>query len=145
MLAATSSSKSFDPFVELYSEVSGRAESDSMVVRVLFPMAREPANQALDLNIRKDATVEEVFGFVLFAHWEDGWLRNIGEGLSEKEDPKWPIRFLAVGWVMRIAEEDGRPDEDFPHMSFQLYSLIACPLTAIHSTGPDWQNLQVQS
>ncbi|TBU24321.1 stress-activated map kinase interacting protein 1-domain-containing protein [Dichomitus squalens] len=114
MLAATSSSSSSNPFAELYSAVSGRAESESMVVRVFFPMAREPANRALELNVRKDATFEEVLGFALFTYWEDGWLPKIDEGLSGEEDPKWAIKCSAAGWVMRIAEEDGEVDEDFP-------------------------------
>ncbi|KAI1798390.1 stress-activated map kinase interacting protein 1-domain-containing protein [Ganoderma leucocontextum] len=113
MLAATSSSSASNPFAELYSAVSGRAESESMVVRVYFPMAREPENQDLDLNVRKDATVEEVLGFALFTYWEDGWLPKIDEGLSGEEDPKWAIKCSAAGWVMRIAE-DGEVDEDFP-------------------------------
>ena len=45
---------------------------------------------------------------------------------------------------MRIAEEDGEPDEDFPRMSFQLWSTVARVLIAIDSTGPDWQDIQVQ-
>ena len=114
MLAATSSSTSFNPFAELYSAVSGRAESDSMVVRVFFPMAREPTNRALELSVRKDATVEEVLGYALWTYWEEGWLPKIDEGLSGEEDPKWDIRCSAAGWILRIAEEDGEVDEDFP-------------------------------
>lgn len=120
MLAATSNSSASNPFAELYSAVSGRAESESMVVRVFFPMAREPENQALDLNVRKDATVEEVLGFALFTYWEDSWSPKIDEGLSGEEDPKWATKCSAVGWVMRIAEEDGEVDEDFPRGSFFL-------------------------
>ena len=115
MLAATSnSSSSSNPFSELYSAISGRAESESMVVRVFFPMARKPAEQALELNVRKDATVEEVLGCALWTYWEEGWLPKIDEGLDGEEDPKWPVRCSAVGWVLRIAEDDGEPDEDFP-------------------------------
>ncbi|KAI0367218.1 SIN1-domain-containing protein [Pilatotrama ljubarskyi] len=114
MLAATSNTSSSNPFAELYSAVSGRAESESMVVRVFFPMAREPAGRPMELNVRKDATVEEVLGYALWTYWEEGWLPKIDEGLSGEEDPKWAIRCSAVGWVLRIAEEDGEVDEDFP-------------------------------
>ncbi|KAI9058026.1 SIN1-domain-containing protein [Trametes sanguinea] len=115
MLAATSnSSSSSNPFSELYSAISGRAESESMVVRVFFPMARDPPGQALELNVRKDATVEEVLGYALFTYWEEGWQPRIDEGLSGEEDPKWAIKCSAVGWILRIAEEDGEVDEDFP-------------------------------
>ncbi|KAI0777511.1 stress-activated map kinase interacting protein 1-domain-containing protein [Trametes elegans] len=115
MLAATSnSSSSSNPFAELYSAISGRAESESMAVRVFFPMAREPEGQALELNVRKDATVEEVLGYALWTYWEEGWLPKLDEGLSGEEDPKWAIRCSAAGWILRIAEEDGEVDEDFP-------------------------------
>ncbi|PIL27348.1 hypothetical protein GSI_10495 [Ganoderma sinense ZZ0214-1] len=140
MLAATSNSSASNPFAELYSAVSGRAESESMVVRVFFPMAREPENQALDLNVRKDATVEEVLGFALFTYWEDGWLPKIDEGLSGEEDPKWAIKCSAVGWVMRIAEEDGEVDEDFPppdrtgkisKFNFEAYAVLEATASQI--------------
>ena len=85
-----------------------------MVVRVFFPMAREPTNRALELSVRKDATVEEVLGYALWTYWEEGWLPKIDEGLSGVEDPKWAIRCSAAGWILRIAEEDGEVDEDFP-------------------------------
>ncbi|RDX46699.1 SIN1-domain-containing protein [Lentinus brumalis] len=115
MLAATSSSSSSsNPFAELYSAISGRAESESMIVRVFFPMAREPANRPLELSVRKDATVEEVLGYALWTYWEEGWLPKLDEGLSGEEDPNWAIRCSAVGWILRIAEEDGEVDEDFP-------------------------------
>ncbi|KAI0718350.1 stress-activated map kinase interacting protein 1-domain-containing protein [Cerioporus squamosus] len=114
MLAATSNTSSSNPFAELYSAISGRAESESMIVRVFFPMAREPANRALELKVRKDATVEEVLGYALWTYWEEGWLPKIDEGLSGEEDPNWAIRCSAVGWILRIAEEDGEVDEDFP-------------------------------
>ncbi|KAI8986781.1 stress-activated map kinase interacting protein 1-domain-containing protein [Trametes punicea] len=114
MLAATSNTTASNPFSELYSAISGRAESESMVVRVFFPMAREPAGRPLELSVRKDATVEEVLGYALFMYWEKGWQPRIDEGLSGEEDPKWAVRCSAVGWILRIAEEDGEVDEDFP-------------------------------
>ncbi|KAL1941517.1 hypothetical protein VTO73DRAFT_6956 [Trametes versicolor] len=115
MLAATSSNtSSSNPFAELYSAISGRAESESIIVRVFFPMAREPEGRALELNVRKDASVEEVLGYALWTYWEEGWLPKVDEGLSGEEDPNWAVKCSAVGWILRIAEEDGEVDEDFP-------------------------------
>ncbi|OJT14823.1 Stress-activated map kinase-interacting protein 1 [Trametes pubescens] len=115
MLAASSSTtSSSNPFSELYSAISGRAESESIIVRVFFPMAREPEGRALELNVRKDASVEEVLGYALWTYWEEGWLPKVDEGLSGEEDPNWAIKCSAVGWILRIAEEDGEVDEDFP-------------------------------
>ena len=63
----------------------------------------------MSLGVRKDATVEEVLGFALWSYWEASWLPRLDE------DPNTPEEKLsAVGWVMKIAEEDGEVDEDFP-------------------------------
>jgi hypothetical protein len=111
MLAA-SSSPSSNPFTELYGAISGRGESaaGAVPVRVYFPHAREPAGAPMDLRVRRDATVEEVLGYALWSYWEEGWLPKIGEMVNGDEDP----RLTAVGWIMRIAEDDGEVDEDFP-------------------------------
>ncbi|KAH9941294.1 stress-activated map kinase interacting protein 1-domain-containing protein [Epithele typhae] len=133
MLASTSSSSSSNPFTELYSAISGRPETDSMIVRVFFPMARKPKDQALELSVKKDATVEEVLGYALWTYWEESWLPQIDEGLSGEEDPKWDIRCSASGWILRIAEEDGEVDEDWPppermrkisNFNFEAYAVV---------------------
>ncbi|EMD31951.1 hypothetical protein CERSUDRAFT_119281 [Gelatoporia subvermispora B] len=113
-LLAETSNESSNPFTELYSAISGRSETENMYVRVFFPHAREPAGKALDLKVRKDATVEEVLGFALYTYWEENWLPKLDEGLQGEDDPKWATRCSAVGWVLRIAEDDGEVDEDFP-------------------------------
>ncbi|KAI0077620.1 hypothetical protein K474DRAFT_1643093 [Panus rudis PR-1116 ss-1] len=114
MLASTSNSSSSNPFTELYSAISARSDAESMTVCVYFPHAREPSGRAMELNVRKDATVEEVLGFALFTYWEEGWLPKLDEGLSGEDDPNWAVRCSALGWILRIAEEDGEVDEDFP-------------------------------
>lgn len=68
----------------------------------------------MDLNVRRDATVEEVIGFALWNYWEEGWLPKLDEGLSGEDDPKWGTKLSAVGWILRIAEDDGEVDDDFP-------------------------------
>ena len=112
MLAKTSSST--NPFEEYYAAISGRAEEDSETVAVYFPKATKPMGQVMEVNVRKDATVEEVLGHALYRYWEEGWLPKIDEGLEGEEDPKWSTICSAVGWVLKIAEEDGEVDEDFP-------------------------------
>ena len=67
----------------------------------------------MNLNVRRDATVEEVIGFALWNYWEEDWLPNLVERLGE-DDPKREVRLSAVGWILRIAEEDGEVDDDFP-------------------------------
>ncbi|KAI0264615.1 stress-activated map kinase interacting protein 1-domain-containing protein [Gloeopeniophorella convolvens] len=108
MMAAANTT---NPFSDLYSAISGRGvpPAASMTVTVFFPFAREPAGKPMMLSVRKDATVEEVLGFALWSYWEEGWLPRLDEDPDAPEE-----RLGAVGWVMKIAEEDGEVDEDFP-------------------------------
>lgn len=136
MLADAGGSSSTNPFTELYSAIAARADSDSMVVNVYFPHAREPAGKPLKLKVRKDASVEEVLGFALWSYWEEGWLPKIDEGLQGEEDPKWESRCSAVGWILRIAEDDGEVDEDFPREQYLCRLCCTCVLTSLHA-APD--------
>ena len=111
-LASTSNTSS-NPFTELYALIGGRTDDTSMLVNVFFPHASRPFGSSLHLKIRKDATVEEVIGFALWSYWEENWLPSLEDGLGS-DDSKRAIRMSAVGWVLRIAEEDGEVDEDFP-------------------------------
>lgn len=77
----------------------------------------------MDLNVRKDATVEEVIGFALWNYWEEGWLPKLDDGLGGDEDPKRATRISAVGWILRIAEDDGEVDDDFPR-KYRVISMI---------------------
>ena len=109
-----SSGANANPFSELYGAISGRAETASMNLTVFFPHAHVPSGKPMVLNVRKDATVEEVIGHSLWSYWEEGWLPRLDEGLSGEDDLKWAATLSAVGWIMRIAEEDGEVDDEFP-------------------------------
>ncbi|KAG2752795.1 SIN1-domain-containing protein [Suillus brevipes Sb2] len=98
-----------NPFSELYGAISGRGETASVDVKVYFPHATEPRGEHVTLNVRKDATIEEVIGFALWTYWDERWLPELNAGVND-DDPK----LSAIGWVMRIAEDDGEVDEDFP-------------------------------
>ncbi|KAG7450808.1 uncharacterized protein BT62DRAFT_536965 [Guyanagaster necrorhizus] len=102
-----------NPFSELYSLISGRGESASSYVQVYFPHAQEPRNKAMELSVRKDASVEEVIGFALWTYWEEGWKPKLDDGLTE-DDERWNTQLSAIGWILRIAEDDGEVDDDFP-------------------------------
>ncbi|TFK47558.1 hypothetical protein OE88DRAFT_1738476 [Heliocybe sulcata] len=112
MLASSSTNSSSNPFTELYAAISGRADADSISVKIFFPHGQEA--KAMDLSVRKDATFEEVVGFALWSYWEEGWAPRLDEGLGGEEDEKREVRLSAVGWILRIAEDDGEVDEDFP-------------------------------
>lgn len=134
MMAATNTT---NPFSDLYSGISGRGvpPAASMAATVFFPFAREPAGKPMTLSVRKDATIEEVLGFALWSYWEEGWLPRLDE------DPNAPEEMLsAVGWVLKIAEEDGEVDGDFPpptreskisKFNFEAYAVLEADATQV--------------
>lgn len=142
MLADESDDNAENPFTELYSAISGRSEGDSTNVQVFFPAAKQPAGQAMQLRVRKDATIEEVLGFALWKYWEEGWQPRIDEELSGDDDPKWPIVCSSLGWILRIAEEDGEVDEDFPRECYFCHH-SSVSLIKLCSAGSLRQNLQI--
>jgi len=123
-----SSGGTTNPFSELYGSISGRGETASMDVKVFFPHAKEPRSESMTLNVRKDATIEEVIGFALWTYWDEGWLPELNENAKD-DDP----RLSAIGWVMRIAEDDGEVDEDFPRM-FKFFTQRGEIHSFVHST-----------
>jgi hypothetical protein len=114
--------KSSNPFTEIYASVSGRSAAASITVSVYFPHATRQAGKPMDLVISRDATVEEIIGFALWTFWEEGWLPKLDEGLSGPDDHKWEDRISACGWILRLAEEDGEVDDDFPRMFFVSFA-----------------------
>ena len=133
MLASSGSST--NAFAEMYAAISGRGEPTSTNVQVYFPHAKQPANKAMDLNVRRDATVEEVIGYACYTYWEEGWLPKLDEGLSEdEEDPKRKARLSAVGWILRITEDDGEVDDDFPRTCVSWKTLDGFILTSYFTT-----------
>ncbi len=86
--AKLAGSTSANPFAELYSTISGRGGgAAARTVQVFFPHAEQPRHKPLLLNVRADATVEEVIGFALWSFWEERWLPKLDEGLSGGERP----------------------------------------------------------
>ncbi|KAH7911172.1 stress-activated map kinase interacting protein 1-domain-containing protein [Hygrophoropsis aurantiaca] len=138
-----SSGSSSNPFSENYGAISGRGETAAMDVKIFFPHARKPSGDVLALNVRKDATVEEVIGFALWNYWEEGWLPKLDEN-AVKDDPK----LTAVGWIMRIAEDDGELDDDFPPPDrtekISKFNIGAFAILAASSTQIQ-QNQQLES
>lgn len=138
-----SSGGSTNPFSELYGAISGRGETASMDVKVFFPHAKEPRGEHMTLSVRKDATIEEVIGFALWMYWEERWLPELNDGVKD-DDPK----LSAIGWIMRIAEDDGEVDEDFPppdrtgkisKFGFEAFAILAATPLQIQ------QNEQLES
>jgi hypothetical protein len=56
--------------------------------------------------------------------WEEGWLPRLDEGLAGGSKDPWVIQLSVVGWIMRIAEENGEVNDEFPCVLFLFFLLI---------------------
>ncbi|EJT99363.1 hypothetical protein DACRYDRAFT_118096 [Dacryopinax primogenitus] len=108
-----------NPFTDLYAAVSGRAEPSAVALALYFPHSRQNRDRPIQVTVRKDASVEEIIGFGLWTYWDKGLDPRLDEGLlpegkSATGDKEREIHLSTVGWCLRMVEEDGEPDEDFP-------------------------------
>jgi len=101
-----------NPFTELYGAIAGRGDAPSLTLNIFFPESKKPFSP-VKVTVRKDATVEEVIGFGLWTYCEQKLDPPLDAGLKEG-DPQLDVILSAAGWILRIAEEDGEVDEDFP-------------------------------
>lgn len=104
-------SKSKDPTTEnpfrcLYSLLSSK-ERNAIKLKMYFPFSKEP-KKPINRSIRTDVCVEEVIGFGLWAYIEE----DREPKLDEIEGGKDLIETWA--WSLRLVEDDGEVDEDFP-------------------------------
>ncbi len=109
-----------NPFASLYASVFAPSSLPSISLELYFPHSAEPG-KALICKVRKDSTVEEVTGYGLFKFWEE----NREPRLSKEESED---QMLTVGWGLRIVEDDGQVDEDFPRESHLAHHTILDPL-----------------
>jgi hypothetical protein len=98
-----------NPFASLYTTVAAPPGVPSQRIELYFPHSNEPS-APLVVTVRSDATVEEVTGHGLYRYWQEG--REPGIGSEEQPEISW----TTVGWGLRIVEDDGEVDEDFPRV-----------------------------
>jgi hypothetical protein len=125
-LISSQTESSDNPYSSLYASVAARRGVDSYTLTVFFPFAKAPHSvEPIELSVHRDSSVEECIGFGLWKYWESGWEPKLdatadslgGKGKRKADDmgeEERKVRFSAIGWSMRIAEEDGEVDEDFP-------------------------------
>ncbi|KAL7420071.1 Component of a membrane-bound complex containing the Tor2p kinase [Cryptotrichosporon argae] len=95
-----------NPFAAIYASVAAPPTVPAMSLELYFPHAVEPGRPVV-VKVRKDATVEEVTGHGLWKYWDEG--REPRLSADEGEE-----RLTSAGWALRIVEDDGEVDEDFP-------------------------------
>ncbi|CAG8496978.1 1415_t:CDS:2, partial [Cetraspora pellucida] len=101
-LIAEKKNKLDNPFAEYYSSFAGKGDLNPITLRIYLPFSKEPS-RPLTIIVKKDANVEEVIGYILYQYWD------------EKREPLLEKRLCNVyHWNIRMVEDDGEIDEDFP-------------------------------
>ena len=126
-----------NPFAPFYAGIAGRAATvPSMTVDIYFPWAESrqppsssppasgavsvhPKTKCMKLNIRKDATMEEVIGYGLYCYIEERWKPELDPPDSSLSDSEREVKLTTVGWTLMIVE-DGEVDDDFPAIDQSL-------------------------
>ena len=106
---------------ELYASFSGKGDLKPLHLKIFRPTSEEPM-RSIDVVVRQDATVAETIGFSLYRYWEDG-----------RKPPLKPEECDANVWTLRIMEDVGVVDDDFPALErirpisrfhFDMFALV---------------------
>ncbi|MBW0494586.1 hypothetical protein O181_034301 [Austropuccinia psidii MF-1] len=110
LLTAKSSSSSIDnPFRCFYALLASK-ERNALKLTLYYPFSKEPT-KPIKTSIKLDVCVEEVVGFALWSYVEE--MRE--PKLSEiRHKPNGLDLFETHAWCLRLVEDDGEVDEDFP-------------------------------
>ncbi|KAI8919362.1 stress-activated map kinase interacting 1 [Powellomyces hirtus] len=119
-------SRSDNPFGKDYSFFSGKGDPQPIKLKIYLPISEEP-EVPLSLSVLRDASVEEVIGYALYEYWGEGRQPTIPEDLRD-------IKM----WNMRIVEDDGTIDDDFPALErTRKISKFAFDQFALCEASPD--------
>lgn len=106
---------------ELYASFSGKGDLKPLHLKIFRPTSAE-SDRPVDVIVRQDATVAETIGFSLYRYWEDG-----------KKPPLKPEECDVNVWTLRIMEDVGVVDDDFPALErvrpiskfqFDMFALV---------------------
>lgn len=91
-----------NPFLIEFAGVTGQGELAPLALKLYLPHSSEPT-VPLSVLVRREATVESVIGFALYTYYD-----------QHRSPPLTPEQSRTAHWTMRIVEDDGSIDEDFP-------------------------------
>ena len=106
---------------ELYASFSGKGDLKPLHLKIYRPTSDEPMH-SVDVIVRQDATVAETIGFSLYRYWEEG-----------RKPPLKKEECDANVWTLRIMEDEGVVDDDFPALErirpisrfqFDMFALV---------------------
>jgi hypothetical protein len=119
--AKEQNSQEENDLAELYASFSGKGDLKPLHLKIFRPTSDEPM-RPVDVIVRQDATVAETIGFSLYRYWEEG-----------RKPPLKKEECDANVWTLRIMEDDGVVDDDFPALErirpisrfqFDMFALV---------------------
>ncbi|KAJ8102031.1 stress-activated map kinase interacting protein 1-domain-containing protein [Lipomyces tetrasporus] len=90
-----------NPF-EIYTSASGVGELKPLHLKLYRPTSSSPS-LPFEVVVKPYVTVADTIGYALYRYWEE---KRTPELTEDECDVK--------SWTLRIVEEDGEPDRDFP-------------------------------
>ncbi|WAQ91094.1 hypothetical protein PtA15_13A495 [Puccinia triticina] len=110
LLTAQSASSSGDnPFRCFYALLASK-ERNALKISLYYPFSTEPS-KPIKTSMKADVCVEEVVGFALWKYVEEAREPKLAE-ISARPDGLDLLETFA--WCLRLVEDDGEVDEDFP-------------------------------
>ncbi|KAJ3278834.1 hypothetical protein HK104_001994, partial [Borealophlyctis nickersoniae] len=91
-----------NPFTD-YSFFSGKGNPDAIRLKIYVVLQDADSPDPLLISVKREATVEEVIGYALYEHCDEGREPPLPDHLKD-----------VIMWNMRIVEDDGTVDDDFP-------------------------------
>ncbi|EEB05122.2 stress activated MAP kinase interacting protein Sin1 [Schizosaccharomyces japonicus yFS275] len=96
--------KTSNPLVDSFAMLSGKTLDNPLKVDIYCPFSEEP-EKPLKIMLKPSVTVEEAIGYILYEYIENGQKPELPK---EQQNPNY--------WNLRIVEDDGEIDEDFPSL-----------------------------
>jgi hypothetical protein len=94
--------KDENPFAEEFLKFAGTGEPNPVQLKIYLPHSEKPKDP-MQVFVKRDATVEDVIGYILYQYCYEGRTPQLSDEQS-----------TVVQWNMRIVEDDGEIDDDLP-------------------------------
>ncbi|KAI9223176.1 stress-activated map kinase interacting protein 1-domain-containing protein [Blastocladiella britannica] len=131
MLLGVTGTAGQNPLALNYSRYAGKHAHHSVPLKLFLPFTGEPP-ASISLAVARGTTVEQAIGYALFEYVERGMQPSLDAARLE------PTR-----WAMRIAEDDGEVDDDFPALDrtrpvdrFAFDAFALCEIGGGDGNGP---------
>lgn len=87
----------------------------TLTLDIYFPFSQNP-RKPLSVTVRKDVSVDELIGWALHQYLEEDRSPGLEEGHERGPNRGFDLEvwYTTAGWALRMVEDDGEVDEDFP-------------------------------